>query len=100
MTTEMFSPLILMDFSMTHSHMTNRHSSISSSVGEVWSQTNWDPVWTGPNSAVPVLVWDFPKNTGLLGLWSGQSHIAQDCLRPSLDRDRSTHVSNVIIFYF
>ena len=31
--TEMSFPLILMDFSMTHSHMTNRHSSISSNSG-------------------------------------------------------------------
>ena len=31
--TETSSPLILMDFSMTHSHMTNRHSSISSNSG-------------------------------------------------------------------
>ena len=33
MTIEMFSPLILMDFSMTHSHMTNRCSFISSNSG-------------------------------------------------------------------
>ena len=33
MTTEMSFPLILMEFSMTHSHMTNRHSSISSNSG-------------------------------------------------------------------
>ena len=38
MTTEMFSPLILMDFSMTHSHMTNRRSSISSNSG-TWLNT-------------------------------------------------------------
>ena len=46
------------------------------SVGEVRSQTNWDPVWTGPNPMVPVPVWDFPKNMGPLGLQSGQSYIA------------------------
>ena len=46
------------------------------SVGEVQSQTDWDPVWTGPNSAVLVPVWDFPKNTGPLGSRSGHSHIA------------------------
>ena len=33
MTTEMSFPLILMDFSMTHSHMTNRRSSISTNSG-------------------------------------------------------------------
>ena len=46
------------------------------SVGEVRSQTDWNPVWTGPDPAVPVPVWDFPKNTGPLGLQSGQFHIA------------------------
>ena len=60
---------------------------IQSSVGEVQSRTDWDPVWTRPNPAVPVQVWDFPENTGLLGLRSGHSHIARDCLRPGLDRD-------------
>ena len=55
-------------------------SIIDDSVGEVWSRTNWDLVWTGPNPAVPVPVpvQDFPKNTGPLGLQSGQFHIAQD----------------------
>ena len=48
----------------------------SPSVGEVRSQTDWDPVWTGPNPVVLVLVWDFPKNMGPLGLRSGQFHIA------------------------
>ena len=33
MITETSFPLILMDFSMTHSHMTNRRSSISSNSG-------------------------------------------------------------------
>ena len=37
MTTEMFPPLQLMDFSMTHSHMTKRHSSmIHSSHSGAW----------------------------------------------------------------
>ena len=49
---------------------------ISRSVGKVQSQTDWDPVSTGPNPVVPVPVWDFPKNTGPLGLRSGQFHIA------------------------
>ena len=57
------------------------------SVGEVRSQTDWDPVWTGPNPAVPVPVWDFPKNPGPLGPRSQHSHIAPDRLRPGLDRD-------------
>ena len=73
---------------------------IRSSVGEVQSQTDWDPVWTGPNPTVLVQVWDFPKNTGLLGLWSGHSHIAGDRLRPGLDWDCITYVSNMLIFYF
>ena len=55
---------------------TEHGSPIHYSVGEVRSQTDWDPVWTGPNPAVPVPVWDFPKNTGPLGLQSGQFHIA------------------------
>ena len=50
----------------------------SPSVGEVRSGTDWDPVWTGPNPAVPVPVWDFPKNPGPLGLRSGHSNLAQD----------------------
>ena len=70
------------------------------SVGEVWSQTDWDPVWTRPNPTVPVPVWDFPKNTGPLGPRSGHSHIAQDCLRPGLDRDRITYISYMLIFLF
>ena len=70
------------------------------SVGEVQSRTNWDPVWTGPNPTVPVQVWDFPKNTRPLGLQSGHSHISQDCLRPGLDQDRITYISNMLIFYF
>ena len=49
---------------------------VQSSVGEVRSRTDWDPVWTGPNPAVPVQVRDFPKITGPLGLRSGHSHIA------------------------
>ena len=61
--------------------------SLENSVGEVRSRTDWDPVWTGPNPAVPVQVWDFPENTGPLGLRSGHSHIARDRLRPGLDRD-------------
>ena len=74
--------------------------SISGSVGEVWSRTDWDPVWTRPNPAVPVPVWDFPKNPGPLGLQSGHSHIARDRLRPSLDRDRITYtISNMLIFF-
>ena len=48
---------------------------LAPSVGEVWSQADWDPVWSRPNPTVPVLVWDFPKNVGPLGLQSGQSHI-------------------------
>ena len=71
-----------------------------SSVGEVRSQTDWDPVWTGPNPTVPVQVWDFPKNTRLLGLRSGHSHIARDRLRPGLDRDRISYISNMLVFYF
>ena len=70
------------------------------SVGEVQSGTNWDPVWTGPNPAVPVPVWDFPKIPGPLGLRSGHSHIARDHLRPGLDRDRVTYISNMLILYF
>ena len=46
---------------------------VKASVGEVRSWTDWDLVWTRPNPAVPVWVWDFPKNLGPLGLWSGQS---------------------------
>ena len=53
-----------------------------SSFGEVRFQTDWDLVWTGPNPAVPVPVWDFPKNAGPLGLRSVHSHLAQD--RPDL----------------
>ena len=70
------------------------------SVGEVRSQTDWDPVWTGPNPAVLVLVWDFPKNPGPLGPRSQHPHIAQDHLRPGLDRDRITYISNMLILYF
>ena len=33
------------------------------SVGEVRSQTDWDLVWTRPNSAVLVPVWDFVRAT-------------------------------------
>ena len=73
---------------------------LTDSVGKVRSQTDWDPVQTGPNPAVPVPVWDFPKNSGLLGLRSGHSHIAQDHLRPSLDQDRITYISNMLILYF
>ena len=51
-------------------------SIVESSVGEVQSQTDWNPVWTGPNPAVLVQVWDFPKNTGPLGPRFGHSHIA------------------------
>ena len=58
------------------------------SVGEVRSRTDWNPVWTRPNPTVPVQVWDFPENIGPLGLRSGHSHIARDRLRPGLDRDR------------
>ena len=72
----------------------------SASVGEVRSRTDWDPVWTGPNPTVPVPVWDFPKNVGPLGLWSGQSHIAQDSPRPGLDQDCSTYISTILILYF
>ena len=61
---------------------------LQSSVGEVQSRTDWNPVWTRPNPTVPVQVWDFPKNTGPLGLRSGHSHIARDRLRPGLDWDR------------
>ena len=32
--------------------------SIYASVGEVWSQTNWDSVWTELRLAVLVLVWE------------------------------------------
>ena len=70
------------------------------SVGEVHSQTDWDPVWTRPNPAVPVPVWDFPKNPGPLGLQSGHSHIAQDRLRPGLDQDCIIYISNMLILYF
>ena len=70
------------------------------SVGEVRSQTDWDLVWTGPNPAVLVPVWDFPKNTGSLGLWSGQFHIAWDGPRPSLDRDHLNYLSNVFNIIF
>ena len=70
------------------------------SVGEVRSRTDWDLVWTGPNPAVPVPVWDFPKIPGLLGLRSGHSHIARDHLRPGLDQDRMTYISNMLILYF
>ena len=73
---------------------------LGASVGEVQSQTDWDPVWTGPNLAVPVPVWDFPKNTGPLGPQSGHSHIARDRLRPSLDPDRITYISNMLILFF
>ena len=38
------------------------------SVGGVWSQTNWDLIWTRPNSVVLVPVWDFPNKVGPLGL--------------------------------
>ena len=69
-----------------------------SSVGEVRSRTDWDPVWTRPNPAVLVLVQDFPKNPGPLGLWSGHSHIARDCLRPGLDWDHSTYISTVLYY--
>ena len=71
-----------------------------SSVGEVWSRADWDLVWTGPNPVVPVLVWDFPKNTGLLGLQSRHSHIARDRLRPGLDWDHLTYISSIQIIYF
>ena len=64
------------------------------SVGEVRSRADWDPVWTGPNSAVPVPVWDFPKKAGPLGLRSGQSHIGRDGPRPGLDQDRLNYLSN------
>ena len=74
--------------------------SLPGSVGEVRSRTDWDPVWTGPNSAVLVPVWDFPKNTGPLGSRSGHSHIARDHLRPGLDRDRITYISYMLIFFF
>ena len=70
------------------------------SVGEVWSGTDWDPVWTRPNPAVPVPVWDFPKNPRPLGLRSGHSHIARDRLRPGLDPDRITYISNMLILFF
>ena len=66
------------------------------SVGEVQSRTDWDPVWTGPNPAVPVQVPDVPKDTGPLGLWSGHSHIAQDRLRPGLDRDCISYNANIL----
>ena len=49
---------------------------VETSVGEVRSQTDWNPVWTGPNPAVLVQVWDFPKNTRPLGPRFGHSHIA------------------------
>ena len=70
------------------------------SVGEVRSRTDWDPVWTGPNPAVPVLVWDFPKNSGPLGLLSRHSHITRDHLRPGLDRDHLPYISSIQIIYF
>ena len=53
-----------------------KHQVFGTSVGEVWSQTNWDPVWTRPNPIVTVWVWDFPKKRGPLGLWSGHSNIS------------------------
>ena len=59
-------------YAMHHKQVVPGHGS----VGEVQSRTNWDPVWTGPNPAVPVQVWDFPENTRPLGLRSGHSHIA------------------------
>ena len=81
-------------------HLQHLRPSLTS-VGTVRSQTDWDPVWTRPNSMVPVPVpvLDFPKNMGLLGLWSGHSNIAQDCLRPGLDWDHSTYISTVLILY-
>ena len=75
-------------------------SGVPPSVGEVRSQTDWDPVWTEPNSTVPVPVWDFPKNTGPLGSRSGHSHIAPDRLRPGLDWDHMTYISYMLIFFF
>ena len=74
---------------------------ISSIFYTTYTQTDWDPVWTGPNPPVPVLVWDFPKNMGPLGLRSGQFHIAWDSPRPGLYQDRLNYLSNVfnIIFW-
>ena len=47
-------------------------SAVSSSVGEVWFQTNVNLVWTEPKLEVSVLVWRFLPETEPFSFWFGK----------------------------